>query len=137
MKLHKDPKTGLIRSLPLFADLRGRDVNHVAAVADEVVLAAGKVMATENADGHEFVVIADGTAQVVRAGSVIAELETGDFFGETALMLGRPRNADVVAVTEVTALVIEGHAFLRLLEEVPAVRAKVEEALVERLPAAS
>lgn len=130
-------KTELIRSLPLFADCNNREVAEIAAIADEIVLPAGRVLATENASGREFVVIATGHAVVQSEGARIAELEAGDFFGEIALLTGRPRMADVVATTEVDVLVIEGHAFLRLLEDAPGIRAKVERALSERVAAAS
>jgi CRP/FNR family cyclic AMP-dependent transcriptional regulator len=101
------------------------------------VLPAGKVLARENADGREFVVIARGFASVERDGTRIATLEPGDFLGEIALLTGRPRNASVVAITAVDVLVIEGHAFLRLLEDSPGIREKVERALAERTAAAS
>lgn len=137
MRLHSDSKTALIRSLPLFADCSSREIALVAAVADELILDAGKVMARESADGHEFVVIVQGVAGVHRSRRRIARLQAGDFFGEIALLTGLPRTASVVAITKVRALVIEGHAFLRLLEDAPGIREKVERALAERLPTAS
>lgn len=137
MRLHTDAKTALIRSLPLFADCTAREIAQVAAIADEVILDAGRVMAQESADGHEFVVIAKGVAGVHRADQRIAKLKAGDFFGEIALLTGRPRTASVVAITKVDALVIEGHAFLRLLEDAPVIREKVERAVAERMAAAS
>lgn len=42
-----------------------------------------------------------------------------------------------MAESAVRALVIEGNAFLRLLEDAPAIRAKVEQALAERTATAS
>lgn len=135
--MQRDAKTELIRSLPLFADCTSREVAEVAHIADELVLPAGRVLATENADGREFVVIVRGSAEVRRDERAIATLHAGDFFGEIALLTGRPRTATVVARSDVRALVIEGHAFLRLLEDAPAIRAKVERAVAERTPAAS
>jgi CRP-like cAMP-binding protein len=132
MRLHKDAKAELIRSLPLFADCTPAEVAEVSALADEIDLAAGRRLATEHATGQEFGVIIEGEAQVLKGEEVINELGSGDFFGEIALITGEPRTASVVATTAVHALVIEGHAFRRLLEDAPDIREKVERALAER-----
>ena len=132
MRLHKDAKAELIRSLPLFADCTAAEVAEVAAIADEIDLSAGRQLTTQDADGQEFVVIVDGTAEVIKGEDVVNQLGAGDFFGEIALLTGTPRTASVVASTNVHALVIEGHAFRRLLEDAPDIREKVERALAER-----
>src|SRR3982751_4176773 len=116
MRLHKDAKAALIRSLPLFADCTPAEVAEVAAIADEIDLSAGRRLATEKADGQEFVVIVDGDAEVIKGDEVVNVLHAGDFFGEIALLTGDPRTASVVATSKVHALVIEGHAFRRLLD---------------------
>ena len=132
MRLHKDSKTHLIRSLPLFADCTTAEVAEVAAIADEIVLRPARVLAQQNADGREFVVIISGRATVHRGQDTVATLEPGDFFGEIAVVTGQPRNATVIARTPVHALVIESHAFLTLLEHAPSIREKVERAAAER-----
>lgn len=133
MRLHKDAKAELIRSLPLFGDCTAPEVAEVAAIADEIDLSAGRKLTTEHADGQEFVVIIDGTATVTQGDTVINTIGAGDFFGEIALITGQPRTATVVAESDVHALVIEGHAFRRLLEDAPDIREKVERVLAERI----
>ncbi|MET3960881.1 CRP/FNR family cyclic AMP-dependent transcriptional regulator [Marmoricola sp. OAE513] len=142
MRLHpQNKKIRMLRALPLFADCKTRELAEVAAIADEIQLPAGRVMARENAEGGEFIVIAEGTAEVTaevqHGDQSIADLGPGDFFGEIALVTGRRRNATVVATSPVRALVIEGHAFLSLLEHSPRIRARVETAVAERLARAS
>jgi CRP-like cAMP-binding protein len=137
MMMKRNAKAALIRSLPLFAQCNGRELTQVARIADELLVPAGKILATENAQGREFVVIVDGTAEVRRGDTVVATLHAGDFFGEIALLTGRPRNASVVGLTAVRSLVIEGHAFLRLLEDAPRIREKVEQTVTDRLVLAS
>jgi CRP-like cAMP-binding protein len=132
MTLRKNPKTRLIASLPLFEGCNRREIDAVAAVADEILVAPGRVLASQDADGAEFVVIVRGSASVRRGPDLVARLHAGDFFGEIALVTGSPRTATVVATSAVDALVIEGHAFSRLLEDVPRVRARVEAAAAER-----
>ena len=132
MRLHLDAKAELIRSLPLFADCTPAEVAEVAAIADEIDLSAGRKLTTQDATGQEFVVIVDGEADVIKGDEVVNTLGAGDFFGEISLLTGAPRTASVVARSTVHALVIEGHAFRRLLEDAPDIREKVERALAER-----
>ncbi len=131
MRLHKDAKAELIRSLPLFADCTPPEVAEVAAIATEIDLGAGRQLATESAEGQEFVVIIEGSANVTKGDAVVNTMRSGDFFGEISLVTGQPRTASVIATTPVHALIIEGHAFRRLLEDAPDIRVKVERA-VER-----
>lgn len=128
MRLHRDAKTALIRSLPLFADCTGEEVAAIAAVADEIDLPAGKELTVERAHGAEFVIIVEGSAAVSRGDSVLATLGAGDHFGEVALLTGKPRNATVMSTSPVHALVVSGHSFVQLLDVAPGLRSKVEAA---------
>lgn len=49
---------------------------------------------------------------MVRDGTEVASLETGDFFGEIALLPDVPRTATVEAVDELDLLVVERGDFL-------------------------
>ena len=133
MRLHRDAKVDLIRTIPLFAECSPDELARVASVADEIDLPAGRQLTAESAPGQEVVVVVEGGADVRRDGTVINTMGPGDFLGEIALVTGKPRTATVVATSPVHALVIEGHAFQRLLEEAPDIRAKVERAAAEHL----
>src|SRR3981081_3664905 len=86
----------------LSTDQRGE----VARISDEIDIDAGKRLVSEGRFGYEFFVIANGTAEVVRGNEHIADLGPGDFFGEMALLGDTTRNADVVASTPMTAMVM-------------------------------
>ena len=135
MRLHQDVKTRLIKGTSLFRDCTSDEVAEVAAIADEFDFREGRQLTTENTDGHEFVVVIDGTAEVFRDGTKVDTIGAGEWFGEVALLNGTRRNATVVAKTAVHALVIEGHRFLTLLEHSTSIRTKVEGALAEHGPA--
>ena len=61
---------------------------------------AGKVVVSEGAAGTEFFVILDGRARVERHGREVASLGPGGFFGDLALLDRAPRNASVIADSE-------------------------------------
>ena len=133
MRLQKDAKTELIQSVPLFAGLSRKELAEVAGLADEIDIPEGTVITREGASGREFIVIIDGTAEVVRGGNTVATLGAGGFLGEIALVTGGPRTATVSATSPVHALVIEGHAFHQLMSDAPGFMTKVLHALRDRV----
>jgi CRP-like cAMP-binding protein len=52
---------------------------------------------------------------VVKDGAVLTTYRHGDFFGETALLTGAPRSADVRAKSQLVVLVVDKYDFLSFL----------------------
>src|SRR6476469_1447209 len=92
--------------IALFDRLNKHQREEVARQADEIDVEAGKRLVSEGRFGYEFFVIENGTAEVVRGSEHLADLGPGDFFGEMALLGDTTRNADVVASTALTAMVM-------------------------------
>jgi len=88
-------------------------------VSEHRRVAAGTTIVNEGDQGSEFFVILDGTARVIRQGRRIATLGPGSGFGELALLEHAPRNATVVADTDMELVVVGQHEFEGLLDEVP------------------
>ena len=132
--LRKNAKIELIKSVPLFARCSKRELTEVAGIADELDLDAGSTLTKQGARGQEFVVIADGAADVVRNGKKVNSLGSGDFLGEIALITAQPRTATVKTTAPTRILVINASDFRRLLRRTPSIQEKVLEALAERLP---
>jgi CRP/FNR family cyclic AMP-dependent transcriptional regulator len=135
--LQKDAKIELLRGVPLFAGCSKSELQQIAQHADELDLGEGATLIREGERGREFIVVAEGTVSVTRGGQTIRELGSGDFIGEIALVVDRPRTATVTATSPVRLLVVTDRAFSRLLEQVPAISLKVMQSLGERLHADS
>jgi len=133
MRLGKDAKVEVIRKVPLFSRLSTRRLREIAALADEVDLPAGKVLAKEGDRGREFFALVDGEVEVEQGGRLVRRMKAGDFFGEIALVTKMPRTATVTATTDVRVLVITERDFGGLIKQTPDVGRGVAEALVERL----
>ena len=133
MRLHKDAKVELLKSVSLFSKLDKKGLEDVAHIADEIDLPAGKEMATEGDRGREFFVLLKGEAEVTRGGEKINTMKEGDFFGEIALVTKMPRTATVTATSDVDVLVITERAFDTLLKNSPTIGRGVAEALAERV----
>jgi CRP-like cAMP-binding protein len=128
-----DTKLELLTQVPLFAGCSKQELREIAQVADEVEVPADYSLTTEGASGHEFVVIVDGAADVEQDGRIVNMVGSGDFVGEIALVTDSPRTATVRTTRPTRALVITRRDFRALLQRVPSIEEKVQDALAGRL----
>jgi CRP/FNR family transcriptional regulator, cyclic AMP receptor protein len=122
-----------LQGLWLFSSLTSEELERVARWTDELEVPAGRELATEGSFAHEFFVIEDGTATVLKDGERIAELGPGDFFGEIGLLETERRTASVVADTPLRVIVMFQREFKQMEREMPAVAARVRAAIRARL----
>ncbi len=132
--LRKNAKIELLKRVPLFEDCSKRELDEIAAIADELAMSEGKELTREGATGQEFLVIIEGAADVRRKGRKVNTLGSGDFLGEIALVTGAPRTATVTTTKPSRMLVITARDFKSVLRRVPSLQLKVLEALASRLP---
>jgi CRP/FNR family transcriptional regulator, cyclic AMP receptor protein len=123
----------LLATIPLFKNLSAKQLAAVSGLVTPLDVKQGRVLIREGEIGREFFVVVDGEAEVRRNGEVVAVRGAGTFFGEMALLFDRPRNASVVARTDMTIEVIERQDFRRLLDAFPDLYAPLLEATAQRL----
>jgi monovalent cation:H+ antiporter, CPA1 family len=114
----------LVRHLDLLASLDDNQVEIVCgllrprlAIPNERIIRKG-----DPADGVYF--IASGTVEVVLSDRRI-QISSGAFFGEMALLTGRVRQADVIAITYCQLLVLRRSDFEQFMRENPDARAAI------------
>jgi CRP-like cAMP-binding protein len=132
--LRSDRKIQLLREVPLFSGCSRRDLVLIARASNEIDFKTGHVLIEEGSAGHEFFVLIEGSVDVKRKGRKIDTLGPGDFFGETALLTDRPRNATVVTSSAVDALVLTKQRFRQLLGQNPLITLKIMRSMAERVP---
>ena len=121
-----------LQGIALFERLSKEQLAEVARQADEIDVEAGKRLVSAGRFGYEFFVIENGRAEVVREDEHVADLGPGDFFGEMALLGDTVRSADVVASTEMTAMVMTDTAFRHLARKMPDVAEEIRSACRRR-----
>jgi CRP/FNR family transcriptional regulator, cyclic AMP receptor protein len=122
-----------LRGVRFFSGLSKKELERLAQGADEISVPAGQELATEGRFAHEFFVIEDGTAEVLRAGERIGELGPGDFFGEVALVETDRRTATVRATTPMELIVMFSREFKQMEHDLPAVADRIRAAIRARL----
>ena len=129
----KNLKVRRLKEVPLFSGCSKRELEEIAAVADELVFPAGRTLIEQGAAGREFIVVLDGDVEVRRDGNLLPRGDAS-YFGEVALLTGAPRHATVTTTTQVDALVITARAFDHLVANSQTIRRKVIASLASRLP---
>jgi CRP/FNR family transcriptional regulator, cyclic AMP receptor protein len=103
--------------------------------------AAGTVLFEEGQPGDYMYVVQHGEIEIRRqVGTderVLAVLSPGEFFGEMAILNGRPRSATAVVRTPATLLVIEGLTFEAMLRARPEIALRIIKSLASRLESAN
>lgn len=129
----KDRKIELLKKVKLFTPCNDKELRRIAALVDSIDVEEGKVLIKEGDAGHEFFVVAEGTATATLRGKKLADLGSGGFFGEMSLLDHGPRSATVTAKSPMRLYVLDGRSFARFLDEVPTVGRKIMRGLAERL----
>lgn len=100
---------------------------------------AGTVVFEEGAPGHDMYIVVAGEIEIRRrvgdADRVLAVLGDGEFFGELAILSGRPRSATAVARSAARLLVIDGTTFEAMLRARPEIALRLIKSLAARLEA--
>ena len=121
-----------LRRIQLFDGLSRKQRKLLAMRIDEVDVPAGKVLCCKGKTADEFFVIEEGTAKVVRDGQYLDALGPGDFFGEMGLLDDVPRNADVIAETPLTVMVLRGPALKELERDAPRLARRLRRSVQQR-----
>jgi len=129
-------KRDLLRQVPLFDRLSGKCLDAIGKMADEVNVKAGQILVSQGDRGWEFVLILEGQAIAVRDGKVVNHHDSGEFFGEIALLTQQRRAASVIAVTDMRLLVVHRRCFPELLRVCPDLHEKVILAVHRYIPEA-
>jgi putative ABC transport system ATP-binding protein len=105
-----------LKTVDIFSHLTPIELTNVAEKMTKRQFVAGDVVIRQGESGEEFYLISDGTVDVMREGHEVAQLGSGDFFGEAALITGEPRNATVVANDNVETYVLAKAEFQAAIE---------------------
>ncbi len=128
-----DKKVEQLSQVKMFASLNKKELGLVAKASELVTVETGTTIVKEGELGHEFYLIASGTATVKRNGRKVTTLGPGSYFGEMALLDRGPRSATVVADGPTELILLGQREFLGVLDHVPSVAHKLLVGMAARL----
>ena len=126
-------KVDLLARMPLFAGLASDELARIAALTEDVEVAAGTVLTNEGRYEGWFYLVVAGTVEIARAGAVVDTVGAGGFVGEISLLDAGPRTATATTLTPCELLRVNNSQFDSLLEANPAIRQRLQEAMAARL----
>jgi CRP/FNR family transcriptional regulator, cyclic AMP receptor protein len=120
----------ILKKIPLFSDLRGRDLKVIDSMVYERRYDSGEYMFETGQPGAAMFIIEEGEVQITRLNAageeiVLARLRNGEFLGELALLDNSPRSASALVVKATKALAIFREDLDKLLDSHPDLGGKV------------
>jgi len=116
--------------------LQPDDTGFAVRSAYERQFASGEVVYDAGQPGDALFVIQSGHVELTRADAdgarVVARYGPGEFFGEIAVLLGRPRTTRAVAVGEARVLQLDRATFEAMCVDRPEIALRVIQRLAER-----
>ena len=133
-----DEKRAILRGHALFRSFSPDQIDRLCSCTIQKSIKRSTIIFSKGDPGSSLFAIHKGSVKISApsiAGhdAVFNLLGAGDVFGEIAVLDGRPRTADAVAVTDCELFVIGRRDFLPLLSEEPEIALKMIELLCQRL----
>src|SRR5207248_9547601 len=127
-----------LRLVPLFESLDTQAAHELCELLESLDSKAGAVLFRAGDEGNAMYIIEQGKVRIcVRAKDghdvTLTELHRGDFFGEMALLGGKPRSADARVAEDARVAVLSREHFLSFVSSNPNVALEMLTALANRL----
>jgi CRP/FNR family transcriptional regulator, cyclic AMP receptor protein len=127
-----------IRSVPLFAALDDETASALRALLEVEQRSAGSSLFQTGDAGDSMYLIEGGRVRIhIRDADgddvTLAELARGDFFGEMAILDGKPRSASATVIEDARLAVLQRDDFLAFVRRNPEVSLRMLAAITTRL----
>ena len=103
-RIDMQEKWKTLRYLAFFKDFSDEQITEVVNASEWKEFEKGNVIITEGEPETAFYIIAKGGVEVVKNDKVVGLMKQGDCFGEIAFLTRQPRNATILARTEVSLM---------------------------------
>ncbi len=121
----------LVRQFPLFADLDNAGLKRLGRALQTRYANAGEVIIRKDSAAKSVFFIASGAVELQSAGQTW-RLGGGEMFGQMAILMLKPRRAEVRAIAPSTLLVLDEERFRRLLARSAALQGAVRASAEKR-----
>lgn len=138
---HAESPAGLgntLTRIPLFARLSPSEHEQLARWLSRRSFRRGEILFRQGDPGDTLLIVVSGQVKVILSTpdgeeAVVAIFGPGDFFGDMALLDGRPRSASVVALEPTNTLILHRRDFQEFMRLHPVVAEDMFAVLADRL----
>ncbi len=103
-RIDMQEKWKTLRYLAFFKDFNDNQITEVVNASEWKDYSKGNVIITEGEPETSFYIIAKGGVEVIKNDKVVGLMKQGDCFGEIAFLTRQPRNATIMARTDVSLM---------------------------------
>lgn len=104
--MRQEARVQALSGSPLFAGCSKQQLKALARLTRVVRVDKGDTLISAGAPSTDAYLVTAGTAEVKKKGGKAVALGPGDVVGELGLLLGKPRNATVVATSSLECLAL-------------------------------
>lgn len=131
-----------LAGIPLFACLEERKLNEIVRAGRRRQMPKGSILFFQDDPEDGLYVLRSGSVAIYVSSSdgrelVLGEMRPGDYFGELALITGRPRSTTAVALLKSEVLIIPGNLVRELLDSQPEMIRRLLDVTARRLYAST
>src|SRR3954469_15941711 len=131
-------KRAILREHPMFSVLDPDAIDRLASYSHSRSVAAGTAIFAKGDPGTSLFAVCSGTVKISNRSfegkdAVFNLLNAGEIFGEIALLDGRPRTAEALALTDCELMIIDRRDFVPLVKSQPDIALNIIEVLCARL----
>jgi CRP/FNR family transcriptional regulator, cyclic AMP receptor protein len=139
---HAIDKRALLRNHPIFGGLHEDLIELLAAKAGMRTARRRATIFSKGDEGNGLYAVLAGTVKISSSSvdgreAMFNLIHSGEVFGEIALLDGRPRTADAVAMTDCNLMMIDRRDFMPLVRAQPEIAMRLIELLCARLRSTS
>jgi len=139
-QIHNHEKRQWLQKAEVFAKLSDAELEVIGAHSEIIELAPDNILFNEKDQGDALFIVMSGSIKIVKQNdnapsTVIAELISGDSFGELEFLTAVPRNASAEAESEAHVLRFPSRdlSFSSLMEKHPEVSARLLHAFIRMI----
>jgi CRP/FNR family transcriptional regulator, cyclic AMP receptor protein len=130
------PSVELLQRVPLFSELKPRELQRLSGSFKERTFNEGEAVASEGGGAAGFFIIESGEAVVTVHGEERGRLGPGDYFGDVAMIDQGERTASILAKSDLKCYGLTFWDFRPLVESDARIAWPLLQAMAKRLRAA-
>ncbi len=137
--MRRDTKSReILRKVTIFSDLKDSELDRFFDIMEEKSFSRGDIILSQQEEGDSLFIIMKGRVRIFLMAEdgrevILSILKPGDFFGEMALIDGKPRSASALALEPTDLLVLKRGDFVNEVKRVPEIALKIMTEMSGRL----